>query len=155
MADETESGFEKLAAGKIAAARMAAEAAQNEDRMGPMSCRSFDAYFIEALKKVIVDSEKQLEKTWEELDNLKRIVQLHEEAEAQRRHEFRKLHTEVTMEMLLGLKSVLEDANKARDKVKEIPQDDAEATVGKMGLMAVYADQVIKVGQALEKLMVY
>lgn len=155
MENKTERGFEKLAAGKIAAARMAAEAARNEDSMGPMSCRNFDAYFIEQLKKVIVDSEKQLEKTWEELDTQKKVVKLYEEGDMKRRHEFRKLHTEVTMELLLGLKSVLEDANKTRDKVKEIPTDDAEATVGKMGLMAVYADQVIKVGQALEKLMVY
>lgn len=155
MADKTESGFEKLAAGKIAAARMAAEAAQNEDKMNILGCRDFDVYFIEELKKVIVDSEKKLEETKEELEHQTKIVQLHEEEEAQRRHEFRKLHTEVTMELLLGLKSVLEDANKARDKVKEIPTDDAEATVGLMGLMAVYADQVIKVGQALEKLMVY
>lgn len=155
MADKTERGYVKIAEAKIAAARMAAEGARNEDRMGPMGCRSFDAYFIEQLKKVIVDSEKQLEKTWEELETQKKIVKLYEEGDMKRRHEFRKLHTEVTMELLLGLKSVLEDANKTRDKVKEIPTDDAEATVGKMGLMAVYADQVIKVGQALEKLMVY
>lgn len=155
MADKTESGYVKLAEEKIAAARTAAEVERNLDQRGPLGCRSFDAYFIEELKKVIVDSEKRLKETGEELDTQKKVVKLYEEGEMKRRHEFRKLHTEVTMELLLGLKSVLEDAKKARDKVKEIPQDDAEATVGKMGLMAVYADQVIKVGQALEKLMVY
>lgn len=155
MEDKTKSSYVKLAEAEIAAARMAAEVARNEDRMGALGCRDFDVYFIEELKKVIVDSEKQLEKTWEELDTQKKIVQMYEEGDMKRRHECRKLHTEVTMELLLGLKSVLEDANKTRDKVKEIPTDDAEATVGKMGLMAVYADQVIKVGQALGKLMVY
>lgn len=149
MADKTESGYVKVAEAKIAAARMAAEKAQKE------GFRDFDFYFYNELKKVIVDSEKRLEETEEDLENQKKAVQLYEKEEAKRRYEFRKMHTEVTMELLLGLKSVLEDANKARDKVKEIPQDNAEATVGKMGLMAVYADQVIKVGQALEKLMVY
>lgn len=148
----TESGFKKIAEGKIAAARMAAEVARNEDKIGPMSCRNFDAYFIEQLKKVIVDSEKQLEKTWEELDTQKKIVKLYEEGDMKRRHDFRKLHTEVTMELLLGMKSVLEDAKQARDKAKEVTKDDAAAAVG---MMAVYADLVGKVGQALEKLMVY
>jgi hypothetical protein len=142
---------DKNAQEKILVARMLAEKNQKEDK----ECRSFDYYLIDELKQQIYDGEREHEDTREELDNLKRIVQLHEEEEAQRRQELRKLHTEVTMELLLGLKSVLEDAKKTRDKVKEIPQDDAEATVGKMGLMAVYADHVIKVGQALEKLMVY
>ena len=143
----TESGFEK-----IAAARMAAEAVRNEDRMSRLSCRNFDKYFIEELEKVIIDSEDKLEKTCEELDNLKMIMQLHEEAEEQRRQEFRKLHTEVAMELLLGMKNVLEDAKKARDMAKEANKDDATAAVG---VMAVYADLVGKVTHALEKMMVY
>lgn len=152
MADKTESGFEKLAAGKIAAARMAAEAARNEDRMSALGCRDFDSYYIPELKKVIVDSEKKLEKTWEELENLKRIMQLKEEEEANRRLEFRKLHTEVAMELLLGLKGVLEDMKQNNAKMKAIAQEDAEA---EMGLTVVYTDQVIKVVQAFEKLVTF
>lgn len=75
MADKTESGYVKLAEAKIAAARVFAEEAQNEDRKDILGCRDFDVYFIEELKKVIVDSQKQLEKTWEELDKLKRIME--------------------------------------------------------------------------------
>ena len=139
---------DKNAQEKILVARMLAEKNQKEDK----KCRSFDYYLIDELKQQIYDGEREHEETREELDNLKRIVQLHEEAEAKRRNEFRKLHTEVTMELLLGLKSVLEDANKARDMAKEKNKDDAVATVS---LMAVYADLVGKVTHAFEKLMVY
>lgn len=151
MADKTESGFVKSAKEKIDEAWKEAKKAQNEDRTGPMEYRNFEAYFIEELENVIVDSEAKLEKTCGELDNLKRIVQLHEEAEAQQRQEFRKLHTEVAMELLLGMKNVLEDAKQARDIEKETTKDD----VATLGMMAVYADLVGKVTHAFEKLMVY
>lgn len=155
MENMTENKAEKNAKEKILAARVLAEKKQKEEkerRGDHLGCRSFDCYLIEELKNKIYYGERELEEIKEELKQQKQIVKLYEEGDMKRRHEFRKLHTEVTMELLLGLKSVLEDANKARDKVKEIPTDDAVATVS---LMAVYADQVIKVGQALEKLMVY
>lgn len=151
MADKTESGYVKIAEAKIAAAKVFAENAQNEDRTGPMECKDFDVYFIEELKKVIVDSQKQLENTWGELDNLKQIMQMYEEEGKNRQYEFRKLHTEVAMELLLGMKNVLEDAKQARDIEKETTKDD----VATLGMMAVYADLVGKVTHAFEKLMVY